>query len=55
MIKVEIVAEDYYIAEGMFDLVRQIEGDDLLDELYDGIENKKVIEGEHYKAIITKE
>ncbi len=55
MIKVEIIAEDYYIADGMFDLVRQIEGEDLLDEVYDGIESKKLIEGEHYKAIITKE
>lgn len=55
MIKIEIIAEDYYIADGMFDLARQIENEDLLDELYDGIEDKKVIEDEHYKAIITKE
>lgn len=55
MIKIEITAEDYYITDGMFDLVRQIQNEDLLDEVYDGIEDKKVIEGEHYKAIITKE
>lgn len=55
MIKIEITAEDYYIADAMRDLSNQIEGNDLLDEVYDGKEITKTVKGEYYTATITKE
>lgn len=54
MIKIEIEAEDYYVADAMSDLVRTIESEDLLDSVYEDITDRITIHEEKYTATISK-
>lgn len=54
MIKVEIQAEDYYVAEAMSDLVSRIEDGDLLDAVYDNKAESVTIRGGNYTATLSK-
>lgn len=54
MIKIEIKAEDYYVADAMSDLVRRIESEDLLDSVYEDRTDMITIHEEKYTATISK-
>lgn len=54
MIKFEIKAEDYYVADAMSDLVRRIESEDLLDSVYEDRTDMITIHEEKYTATISK-
>ena len=54
MIKIEIKAEDYYVADAMSDLVRRIESEDLLDSVYEDRTDRITIHEEKYTATISK-
>ena len=54
MIKIEIQAEDYRVADAMTELVSKIETYDLLDALYDDEMKSLTIRNDNYTAIISK-
>lgn len=54
MIKVEIQAEDYYVAAAMSDLVSRIENGDLLDSVYLDRADRVTIREDNYTATLSK-
>lgn len=54
MIKVEIQAEDYHVADAMSDLVSRIENGDLLDSVYLDRADRVTIYEEKYTATLSK-
>jgi hypothetical protein len=52
MIKVTIIADDYYVAQNHYDIASMVENNDILDEVYDGKKNK--IEIEEYNCTIER-
>lgn len=54
MIKIEIQAEDYRVAEAMSDLVMRIENGDLLDSVYLDRAERVTIREEKYTATLSK-
>lgn len=54
MIKIEITAEDYRVAEAMSDLVMRIENGDLLDSVYLDRADRVTIRDDNYTATLSK-
>lgn len=54
MIKIEIQAEDYRVAEAMSDLVMKIENGDLLDSVYLNRADRVTIREDKYTATLSK-
>ena len=54
MIKIEIQAEDYYVADAMSDLISRIENGDLLDSVYEDSADRVTIREEKYTSTLSK-
>jgi hypothetical protein len=54
MIKIEIQAEDYHIADAMSDLVMRIENGNLLDSVYLDRADRVTIRDDNYTATLSK-
>lgn len=52
MVKITVIADDYYVAQNLNDIASMVENEDILDEVYDG--KKKKIEIEEYNCTIER-
>lgn len=53
-ITIELDAEDYNLADALYDIATRVENDDLLDGIYDNNKMEVVVNGEHYNGVIRK-